>query len=146
MSNEEREFEEFSGNDCCVPNMKINCDLEVTIENKNKIIYVCPDKIQYFTASAKCCSDNETIEIEYCGDNIKCVHDEIFICGHLGFYKIVESGILFMPKHNLSKFLNRWCPTDFLHFRAKNKCDEKVEFVAVFTLARCADCENRCCK
>jgi hypothetical protein len=148
MNNEEMEIDELNGSEFCMPSMKINCDLEVTIGSKNRIIYVCPEKLQYFTASALCCSDGEKIEIEFCGDNVKCVHGETFICGRLGFYKIVKSGIIFMPKHNLPKFSNRCFPTDILHFKAKTKCDEDVEFVVVFTLSKCGDCdrERHCCR
>ena len=45
--------------ECHVPPMKINCDLEVGVGTKNKIIYVCPGKVQYFTATAIKCSGDE---------------------------------------------------------------------------------------
>jgi hypothetical protein len=125
---------------CYVPSMKIDCNLEVSVGNKNKIIYVCPGKLQYFTASAISCSGDETIEIEYCGDNKKYVFGETFICGFLGYYKIVKSGIIFIPRRNLSEFPDDWFPTDILKFKAKSKCSKDVEFVVVFTYSRCVDC------
>lgn len=146
MSNEERETDKSNIHDCCVPTMKINCDLEVNVGSKNKVIYVSPGKLQYFTASAICCSGNDLIEVEYCGCNIKCIYGETFICGRLGYYKVVSSGIIFMPKHNLSKYSEHYFPTDILHFKAKNRCGEVVEFVVVFTFSKCIDHDGHCCK
>lgn len=131
---------------CHVPSMKISCDLEVAVGSKNKIIYVCPGKLQYFTASTISCSGDETIEIEFCGHSKKCVNREAFICGCLGYYKIVKSGIIFIPRRNLSEFPTDWYPTDILNFKAKSKCDKDVEFVVVFTYSRCVDCECGCKK
>lgn len=135
---------------CKLPSIKINCDLQVEVGSKNKVIYVCPGKLQYFTANAICCSGDETIEIEYTGHNTKCVYGkEKVICGNLGFYKIVKSGIIFIPNKNLSEFHDDWFPTDILPFKAKDKCDKDVEFVVVFTFSRCVDCEcgcNKSCK
>ena len=118
---EGRETDGTKGHRCHVPPMKINCDLEVTVGSKNKIIYVCPGKLQYFTASAICCYDDKTIEIEYCGCNTKCICGESVICGCLGYYKIVKSGIIFIPRHKLSEFHNEWFPTDILCFKVKDK-------------------------
>ena len=142
----EKENDEKKGHCCQVPTMKINCDLEVSIGSKNKIIYVCPGKLQYFTASAINCSGDETIEIQFCGCNKKCVGGETFISGRLGHYKIVESGIIFIPKRNLSEFSDHCFPTDILHFKAKSRCDKDVEFVVVFTFSRCVDCDCHCGK
>ncbi|MVX65089.1 hypothetical protein GKZ28_15470 [Clostridium chromiireducens] len=151
MDYEELESEELETNKTCdnrshVPTMKISSDLEVNIGNKNKTIYVVPEKLQYFTASALCSSDNGKIEIEYCGCNIKWICDEAFICGRLGFYKIVKSGIIFIPKRKLSKFIDCCYPSDILHFKAKDRCGEEIEFIVVFTLSkRCEDRKNHCC-
>lgn len=132
-------------NRCDVPTMKINCDLEVGLETKNKIIYVCPGKVQYFTATALKCCGGETIEIEYCGDKKHCVKDaEAVIRGCLGYYKIVKSGIIFIPRHKLSEFHNDWFPTDILCFNVKDECDKEVKFDVVFTYSRCVNCNKRC--
>ena len=146
MSSEERKIDKSKGNCCNLPTIKINCDLEVNIGSKNKIIYVCPGKLQYFTASAIKCSGDELIEIEFCGCNKKSVYGETFIVGHLGYYKIVNSGIIFIPKRNLSEFSDGCFPTDILHFKAKSRCDKDVEFVVIFTFSRCVDCECGCGK
>jgi len=133
---------------CHVPPMKINCDLEVGVGTKNKIIYVCPGKAQYFTATAIKCSGDETIEIEYIGDKKHCVkgEDEGVIRGCLGVYRIVKSGIIFIPNRNLSEFPDDWFPTDILCFKAKDKCEKDVKFDVVFTFSRCVDCECSCGK
>jgi len=145
----ERETDGSNGHKCHVPPMKINCDLEVIIESENKIIHVCPGKLQYFTARAICCSGGEEIEIEYCGCDAKCVCGEAVICGCLGYYKIVKSGIIFIPRHKLSEFHDDWFPTDILCFKAKEKCGKvvkEVTFDVVFTSTRCINCERHCNK
>ena len=144
---EERETDGLKSHRCHVPPMKINCALEVAIENKNKIIEVCPGKLQYFTAHAICCSGGEEIEIIYCGENTKCICNEVVICGCLGFYKIVKSGIVFIPHHKLSEMHEEWFPTDILCFKAKEKCGKVVKeviFDVVFTFSRCTNCERNC--
>lgn len=148
FDDDERDFDKSKDDNCCMSTIKIKCDLEVEIGSKNKIIYVSPDNLQFFTANAICCSSGDTIEIEFCGSNTKCIRGETFIVGRLGFYKIVDSGIIFIPKHKSSKHSD-WCfPTDILHFKAKSKCGEEIKFVVVFTLAKskCADHKCRCCK
>lgn len=148
MSNEEISNEEMEmdskGHRFHVPPMKINCDLEVTVGSENKIIYVCPKKLQYFTASAICCSDDKTIEVEYCGCNTKCICGEVVICGCLGYYKIVKSGIIFIPRNKLSEVQNDWFLTDILCFKVKNNEDKDVKFDVVFTYSRCIDCKYSC--
>jgi len=159
MSNEEMEVasKEESGKErktdrekchkCNVPPMKINCNLEVTVGSKNKIIYVCPGKLQYFTASAICGSCDKTIEIEYCGRNTRCICGEVVISGCLGYYKIVKSGIIFIPSHRLSEFHNDMFATDILSFNVKDECDKGVKFDVVFTYSKCVDCGcNKSCK
>jgi len=136
---EEREIDGEKGHKFPVPSMKINCDLEVVVGSQNKIIYVCPGKLQYFTASTICCSGDKTIEIEYCGHKTKCICGEVVICGCLGFYKIVKSGIIFIPRHNLSKFHDDWFPTDILCFKVK---DKDFKFDVVFTSS--IDCNKSC--
>lgn len=141
-----KEHDKEKCNNCHVPSMKINCDLEVNVGSKNKIIYVCPGKLQYFTASTIHCCGEETIEIKYCGCNTKSVFGETFICGRLGDYKIVTSGIIFIPNRKLSKFPSDFFITDILHFRAKSKCGKEVDFVVVFTFSRCVNCGCHCGK
>jgi hypothetical protein len=142
---DQREIDGEKGHKFPIPSMKINCDLEITVGSENKIIYVCPGKLQYFTASAVCCSDEKTIEIEYCGHNTKCICGEPVICGCLGFYKIVKSGIIFIPRHKLSEFPDDLFPTDVLCFKVK---DRDLKFDVVFTSSRCVnhkcDCNKRC--
>jgi len=146
---EEREIDLQKDHKCHVSPIKINCDFEITVESKNKIIYVCPGKLQYFTASAICCSDDKTIEIEYCGHNTKCICGEAVICGCLGYYKIVKSGIIFIPSHKLSEFRKDSFPIDILCFKVKDKDDRDhrdVKFDVVFTYYRSTDCEHDCNK
>ena len=115
----------------------------MNIGSKNKIIYVFPGRLQYFTASvlSDCC--NKTIEMEYCGCNIKCICGETVICGCLGYYKIVESGIIFIPHHKLYKLQNELFPTDILSFIVKDKCNkEKIIYDVVFTYAKCIGCNK----
>jgi len=139
-SEKKRETKRAKGCKPYVPPIKINCDLEVRVGSKNRIIYVCPGKLQFFTATAKKCSGDEIIEIEYCGHNTKCICGEAIICGCLGYYKIVKSGIIFIPRRNLSRFPNDSFPIDILCFKAKSKCDEDVKFDVVFTYSKCVDC------
>ena len=109
------------------------------------LIYVCPGRLQYFTAKAiRCCGD-ESIEIEYCGHNY--VHDGV-IYGCLGCYKIVKSGIIFIPKNNLSEYPKHSYPKDILSFKVESRCHKDVEFDVVFTYSRCeCSCEKSCkCK
>ena len=138
---EERKIDREKGHKFPIPYMKINCDLEVTVGSENKIIYVCPGKLQYFTASAICCSGDKTIEIEYCGHNAKCICGEVVIKGCLGFYKIVKSGIIFIPRHRLSEVPDDLFPTDILCFKVK---DRDLKFDVVFTSSRCVDHKSDC--
>ena len=146
---DERDYDGGKGHRCQVPSIKINCDLEVNVGSKNKIIYVCSGKLQYFTASAICCSSSEEIEIVYCGRNAKCICNEVVIRGCLGFYKIVKSGIIFIPRHKLYKLHQELFPTDVLCFIARDKNGKEVKFDVVFTYSKCGENEyesNRCCK
>lgn len=127
-----------------VPPIKIDCDLDVVIGNKNKVIYVCPGRLQYFTACAVCCSSGDKIQIEYLGDNIKCICGEKLIWGCLGYYKIVKSGLIFIPRQKLFKLRPDWFPTDILRFKATDNTGKEVVFDAVFTFSKCVD--NNCIK
>lgn len=146
---EEREIDEERVHKCHVPTINIHCDLEVAVENKNKIIYVCPGKLQYFTAHAICCSGDEEIKIEYCGCHAKRICDQVVICGCLGYYRIVNSGIIFIPRRKLSEMHDDWFPTDILCFKAKEKCGKdikEVKFDVVFTYSKSIDCKSGCNK
>jgi len=142
---EDREFDMKKGHKCHVPAMNINCDLEIEVGRENKAICVLPGRVQYFTASVICCSGDKTIEIEYCGHNAKCICGEVVIKGCLGLYKIVKSGIIFIPRHRLSEFSDDLFPTDVLCFKVKNR---DLKFDVVFTSCRCvdhkSDCNKRC--
>ena len=140
---EDREFDMKKDSKCHVPDMKINCDLEIEVGRENKAICVLPGRVQYFTASAICCSGDKTIEIEYCGHNAKCICGEVVIKGCLGFYKIVKSGIIFIPRHRLSEFTDDLFPTDILCFKVKNR---DLKFDVVFTSSRCVDHKSDCSK
>ena len=146
---EEREIDEARVHKSHVPTINIHCDLEVAVENKNKIIYVYPGKLQYFTAHAICCSGGEEIKIEYCGCHAKCIRDQVVICGCLGYYRIVNSGIIFIPRRKLSEMHHEWFPTDILCFKAREKCGKdikEVKFEVVFTYSKCVDCDCDCNK
>jgi len=142
---EQREIDGEKGHKFPIPSMNINCDLEIEVGRENKAICVLPGRVQYFTASAICCSGDKTIEIEYCGHNAKCICGEVVIKGCLGFYKIVKSGIIFIPRHRLSEFSDDLFATDVLCFKVK---DRDLKFDVVFTSCRCvdhkSDCNKRC--
>ena len=136
MENNKSEVSKFP-----VPSMDINCDLQIDVENKNKVIYVSPGKLQYFTASAICHCDDKELKINYCGCNAKCICGEIVIRGCLGYYKIVKSGIIFIPSHNLNRFHNNLFPTDILPFSVEGK---DLKFDVVFTYSKYIDCKCAC--
>lgn len=150
QSEEEREFNGEMETDrskghkhkCHLPSMIVNCDVDVSVENKNKIIYVSSGKLQYFTANAICYSGDNTIELEYCGCKTRCICGEVFIKGCLGFYKIVKSGIIFIPRKRLGEFHNDWFATDILCFKVKEK-DFKID--VVFTYNK-SEGDVHCCK
>lgn len=106
-----------------------SCNLKVDFDTKNKIIYLCPGKFQYFTADVlKCCGD---VTIKYIGN---CKEDKI--CGNLGIYKIVKSGILVETYYKLDKRKK-----DILNFVAVDNCTgECYEFAAIFSCNHCCYC------
>ena len=68
--------------------LSANCKLEVSFNPKNKIIYVCPRKPQYFlVTSSKCCGE---VTVKYTGCNYDCRTGQII--GDLGYilYMILE--------------------------------------------------------
>ena len=140
---EQREIDGEKGHKFPIPSMNINCNLEIEVRRENKAICVLPGRLQYFTTSAICCSDDQTIELEYCGHNTKCICGEVVICGCLGYYKIVKSGIIFIPRHKLSKFPDDLFATDILCFKVKGR---DLTFCVVFTASRCEDYKRNCNK
>ena len=77
--------------------LQVNCKLEMHIEPKNKVIYVCPGKVQYFlTSSSKCCGP---ISVKYIGFNYSKRSSKV--SGILGNYYILNAGVLFIPKKHL---------------------------------------------
>lgn len=123
--------------------INISCDVEVNVETKNKIIYVYPGKVQYFTISAISGSDDQTIEMEYCGSNVKSIGGEIVIQGCLGYYKIVKPGIIFIPNHKLPQFHNEWFATDILCFKVKSDSSKSFKYDVVFTYSKYAERDNK---
>jgi len=106
-----------------------------------------PGKITIFHSQCNMLFWWGKIEIEYCGRNSKCICGEEVISSCLGYYKIVKSGIIFIPRHKLSIFHDDWFPTDILCFKAREKCDnviKEVKFDVVFTSSRCINCERDC--
>ena len=106
--------------------ISINCNLKVDFDTKNKMIYLYPGKAQYFTVDvSKCCGD---VIIKYkgsCPDN--------GICGNLGIYHIVQSGIIVETYCRLDKRKK-----DILNFIAIDKCTKECcDFVVVFSFNPC---------
>lgn len=119
-----------------IVNMSANCKLEVSFNPKNKIIYVCPRKPQYFlVTSSKCCGE---VKVKYTGCNFDCKTGKIM--GDLGLYTIFDSGIVFYPFRNM-------CPgtIDVLTFTAKDDCTT-YDFTVIFSYIPCECCKESCCK
>lgn len=106
--------------------ISVNCKLKVDFDTKNKMIYLYPGKSQYFTVDvSKCCGD---VTIKYKG-----YYPSKGICGNLGIYRIVGSGIIVetYPKLNPRK-------NDFLNFTATDECTKECyDFVVVFSCNSC---------
>lgn len=109
--------------------ISINCNLKVDFDTENKMIYLSPGKSQYFTVDVpKCCGD---VTIKYKG----CYPDN-GICGNLGIYHIVESGIIVETYYKLDKRKN-----DILNFTAIDECTKEwYDFVVVFSSNSCCYC------
>ena len=107
----------------------INCNLEVEIDNRNKTIYLCPGKVQYFIAKVvKSCGE---VTIKYKGH-----YSNEGICGKLGTYKIIENGIAVCTHHKLDPE-----DIDILCFTATDKCAENhTEFAVIFSYDPCMCC------
>lgn len=123
------QYPEGDSDDCSCSddsNIYVSCNLKVGFDTKNKIIYLCPGKFQYFTVDVlKCCGD---VTIKYIGD---CKKDKI--CGNLGIYKIVKSGILVETYYKLDKRKK-----DILNFVAVDNCTGACyEFAVIFSCTQC---------
>lgn len=107
----------------------VNCNLKVDFDKKNKVIYLYPGKFQYFTVDVlKSCGDVTIKNIDHCKDNK--------ICGNLGIYKIVKSGILVETYFKLDKRKK-----DILNFVAVDNCTgECYEFAVIFSCRQCCCC------
>lgn len=124
---DDKEIEDFHDSDKA--KIYVNCKLNVDFDTKNKAIYLCPGKFQYFTVNvSKSCGD---VIVRYNG----CYSSE-GICGNLGIYKLVESGIVVETYYKLNPKKK-----DFLNFTAVDKCTKECyDFVVVFSYNPCEDC------
>lgn len=112
------------------PHISIKCNLRVELDNKNRAIYLCPRRVQYFTFKVlKSCGE---VWINHKGDR----HCSEMV-GRLGRYKIVGNGVVVYTKCKLNTR-----DVDILHFTVIDKCtDSCVNFAAVFSYNPC-----NCCK
>lgn len=108
------------------PKIYVNCKLKVDFDTKNKMIYLYPGKSQYFTVDVlKSCGD---VIIKY-----KDPYSEKGICGNLGIYRIIQSGIIVETYCKLDPKKN-----DILNFTAIDNCTkESYDFVVVFCFNPC---------
>ena len=110
-------------------NIYVNCKLKVDFDTKNKMIYLYPGKSQYFTVDvSKCCGD---VTIKYKG-----CYPKNGICGNLGIYRIVQSGIVVEAYSKLD------CKKkDILNFTAIDQCTKECyDFDVVFSCNSCGSC------
>ena len=119
------EDNEHKMDDDCPPEeskISVNCNLKVDFDTKNKMIYLCPGKSQYFTVDVpRCCGD---VTIKYNGS-----YQSKGICGNLGIYRIVQSGIIVETYCKLNTRKN-----DILNFTAIDECTKECcDFVVVFS-------------
>ncbi|OOM74042.1 hypothetical protein CLPUN_41820 [Clostridium puniceum] len=106
--------------------ISVNYKLKVNFDRKNKMIYLHPGKSQYFTIHVSKCRGDVTIKYKGC-------YQSNGICGNLGIYRIVESGIFVetYPKLNPRK-------NDFLTFTATDECNKECyDFVVIFSCNSC---------
>lgn len=104
----------------------VNCNLKVDFDTKNKMIYLYPGKTQFFTVDvSKSCGD---VTIKYQG-----CYTSKGICGNLGIYRIVQSGIVVETYNKLNPKKK-----DILNFTAIDKCTKECyEFVVIFSYNPC---------
>lgn len=109
--------------------ISINCNLKVDFDARNRMIYLYPGKYQYFTVDvSKCCGD---VTIKYKGS-----YPTKGICGNLGIYRIVQSGIVVETYRKLDPR-----KSDFLNFTAIDECTKECsDFVVVFSSNLCSHC------
>lgn len=106
------------------PKILVNCKLKVDFDTKNKMIYLCPGKSQYFTVDAFKCFGDITIKYKGCYTNDG-------IRGNLAIYKIIESGII---AEAFSKIDPK--KKDYLKFTAIDECTKECyDFVVIFSSA-----------
>jgi len=109
---------------CCnkaKPSIHINCKLKVDFNTENSMIYLQPGKCQFFTVNIKKSCGDVIIKCNDC-----CKKNEV--CGNLGVYHIIKSGILVQTYRRLDTRKN-----DFLNFTAIDTCtNERYDFVVVF--------------
>ncbi|MDS0524561.1 hypothetical protein NNC19_02650 [Clostridium sp. SHJSY1] len=110
-----------------------NCKLDVNFDPKNKIIYVCPGKPQYFTAtSTKCCGP---VTITYTGNKYDPCKNEL--CGKLGKYSFYNSGIVLHANHCIAPDT-----MDVLTFTATDGCNS-YSFTVLFVYSPCECCNSQ---
>jgi|GEM_PF-3384679 len=106
--------------------IRVNCNLKVDFDTKNKMIYLYPGRSQFFTADVfKCCGD-VTIKYKGCstGKGMR---------GNLAIYKIVQSGIIAEAYGKLDPRKK-----DILYFTATDECTEECyDFVVIFSSKLC---------
>ena len=109
--------------------ISVNCNLKVDFDTKNKMIYLYPGKSQYFTVDVqRCCGD---VTIKYNGN-----YQSRGICGNLGIYHLVQSGIIVETYYKLDPRKN-----DILNFTAIDECTKECcDFVVIFCCNTCGCC------
>jgi hypothetical protein len=126
------EDNEHKMDDHCPPEeskISVNCNLKVDFDTRNKMIYLYPGKFQYFTVDVpKSCGD---VTIKYKG-----CYQSKGICGNLGIYHIVQSGIIVETYCKLDRRKN-----DILNFTAIDECTKECyDFVVIFGYNSCGFC------
>ena len=110
-------------------NISVNCKLKADFDTKNKMIYLYPGKSQYFTIDVSKCCEDLTIKYKGC-------YPSKGICGNLGIYHIVQSGIIVKTYCKLDTQ-----KLDILTFTAIDECTKECcDFVVVFSCNSCGCC------
>lgn len=113
-------------NNISKPNVVIKGNLQVELDNNNKVIYLCPGRLQYFTFKI----------LKSCGEvyiNNREQWCNSAIIGKLGRYKIVGNGVAVYTKCKLNPE-----DIDVLYFTAKEKCTNScINFAAIFSYNPC---------
>jgi len=131
MKLNDKQYKDKESNENKPPSILINCNLEVELDNRNKAIYLCPEKVQYFTFKVLKSCGNVTISYQgdsYCSD----------IYGKLGRYRMFEDGIIIYAYCNLNPK-----DIDILYFTATDDCTNSCnKFTTVFAYDPCACCRD----